>query len=102
MKVRCFYNVPWFWGEFFRGFTLYPFIFFKESKEEVSETLFRHEWEHILQVRELGWFRFYRDWLLETRRVGYRSNRFEIAAYEAQKQPLTFDQKRVFQLGRED
>lgn len=101
MKVRCVYKFPWFWRQY-RAFVLYPFIFFKESKEEVSETLFRHEWEHVLQVRALGWFRFYRDYLLETWRVGYTRNRFEIAANEVQNRPLTFDQKRVFQLGKED
>ena len=38
--------------------TLYPFIFYAGVP---GETLRRHEWEHVLQVRRLGWFKFY--WL---------------------------------------
>jgi hypothetical protein len=101
MKVRCFYNVPWFWGKFFRGFTIYPFIFFKDKKEDVPQTLFRHEWEHVLQIRELGWFRFYSSYLIENIRVGYKENKYEVAAYVAQKKPLTPFERRTFERGVE-
>jgi hypothetical protein len=92
--------VPWFWGRF-KGFTFYPFIFFKEKKEDVSEILFRHEWEHVKQVRELGWFKLSFNYLKESVRVGYKRNKFEVAAYAVQDIPLTPYQKRIFELGRE-
>jgi hypothetical protein len=92
MKVRCLYNVPWFWGKFFRGFTIYPYIFFKDKKEDVDEVLFRHEWEHV---------KFYWSYLVENITVGYKLNKYEVAAYKVQSSPLTKDQKRVYLLGRE-
>ena len=100
MKVRCIYSFPWFWRSY-RAFVLYPFILFKEDKSKVSEKLFRHEWEHVRQVRTLGWFKFYYRWLRETRRVGYLDNKFEKAARAAENTPLSAKERQVFHLGKE-
>jgi len=66
-----------------RGMCLYPFILFRYSREGMralapryyrrpdgdlgeipgGALLFRHEWEHVRQVRRLGWFGFYARWI---------------------------------------
>jgi hypothetical protein len=100
MKIRCIYKFPWFWGRF-KGITLYPFILFKDKKEEVSEKLFRHEMEHVYQIRELGWFKFYWKYLRQSCKVGYDDNKFEVMARKAESSPLTPQERRVFALGKE-
>jgi hypothetical protein len=43
--------------------TIYPFIFY--YMKFPSKELMQHEMIHIDQVRELGWLRFYFNYLLE-------------------------------------
>lgn len=43
-----------------RAITLYPFVFFEQTREEALRTrVLHHEWLHILQVRRKGFFGFY-------------------------------------------
>lgn len=41
------------------GIALIPFILYARTREEISESLLKHEYIHVEQVRKLGWFRFY-------------------------------------------
>lgn len=89
MKIRPVYNflpLRWSW---IGGITIYPFIFFKRRKEMVTDTLFRHEMQHIYQVERLGWFRFYYQYLVENFKVGYKRNKYELEANEIENMPLT-------------
>ncbi len=60
MKIHCVYNSRFASLVGAAGITIYPFIFFADNKEKaISEHVLSHEWVHVLQVRKLGWFRFY-------------------------------------------
>jgi len=80
-----------------QAITLYPFILFSSAKEEIPESLFRHELEHIYQVEREGWFQFYFFYLklyFQNRLKGmnhqqaYLKNPYEIAARTEESQPL--------------
>jgi len=73
----------------YNAWVLFPFMFFRQAKTDVSDTLFRHEFEHVYQVLRDGWLVFYVKWLYWHFRHGYRDNPYEIDAYHAQTQPLT-------------
>lgn len=74
---------------------IYPFMFFKHSKEEVTDRLFRHELEHVYQVRREGWFKFYLTYLWESIRHGYKKNKYEIAANAVENTPLTAEERKL-------
>lgn len=95
MKIRPVYRwlpLRWSW---IGGITIYPFIFFKRTREEVTDRLFRHEMEHIYQVERLGWFRFYLTYLWQNVRVGYKKNKYELEANAVENQPLTAYERAV-------
>lgn len=47
----------------------------------------RHELQHVRQFRQYGMLRFLCLYLLESLRKGYRNNRFEIEARNAESRP---------------
>lgn len=62
--------------------TIYPFIFYRF---EPNETLRRHEWVHVEQVRRQGWFKFYTSYIWQwAKRVPYRERPAEIEAFNRQ------------------
>ena len=77
------------------GMVIYPFMFFKRSKDEVSDRLFRHELEHVYQVRREGWLKFYLTYLWESIRKGYKSNKYEIEANRVENTPLTDEERKL-------
>ena len=79
----------------YAGMVLYPFMLFKRSKEEVPDTLFRHELEHVYQVQREGWFKFYIKYLYLNVRKGYRNNPYEIEARDASVEPLTSEERKL-------
>ena len=87
--IKLIYNFFLFRKSWIGGMTIYPFIIFKRKREEISDTIFRHEMEHIYQVRELGWFRFYLTYLWQNLTVGYKKNKYELAAKVVENTPLT-------------
>lgn len=89
MKIRPVYNFLPLRKTWIGGITIYPFIFFKRRREEVTDTLFRHEMQHIYQVQQLGWIRFYVSYLWESMRKGYKANKYEVEANAVENQPLT-------------
>lgn len=66
------------------GITLYPFIFYKGEPPLYRR---RHEYIHIRQVRDTGWFKFYAQYVWYGITRGYRGIPFEIEAYEKQDLP---------------
>jgi len=69
-----------------RAFVFYPWIIFKHDKQTMAANpadtkgLFRHEWQHVIQVRRVGWLRFYASYLWQQITVGYRDNKWEVEA----------------------
>jgi hypothetical protein len=61
----------------------------------VTDKLFRHELEHIYQVRKLGWFRFYISYLWASFRHGYKKNKYELAAELVENTPLTAEERKL-------
>lgn len=74
--------------------TLYPFIFFADDKQTALEQhIVAHEYVHVVQIRTLGWWRFYWTYLVEyfkARFAGkndndaYYSVSYEVQAYAMQ------------------
>jgi len=78
------------------GFTLYPWINFRTAKAQTPVTEFRHEMQHIYQVRNLGWIRFYATYLWYNLTKGYAGNPYEIEAYAIQNTPLTVAEQAIW------
>jgi hypothetical protein len=89
MKIRPVYNFLPLRKSWIGGITIYPFIFFKRKREEITDRLFRHEMEHIYQVERLGWFKFYLTYLWQNIRVGYKRNKYELEAESVEMLPLS-------------
>jgi len=95
MKIKLKYNTWFLRKSWIAGITIYPFIFFKRSRVEVTDKLFRHEMEHIYQVRRDGWFKFYLTYLIHQRRYGYRNIPYEREANAVEDTPLTEAERRL-------
>jgi len=92
MKVKCVYNCNYL-APGVVAITIYPFIFFKDSKKDIPDSIFRHEMIHVRQVRRLGWLKFYTSYLYHYFKglIKYRSNTeayinipYEVEAYRDQ------------------
>ena len=88
MKIRVCYN-SWLVRKGYKAWVLFPFMFFRQKKEEVTDTLFRHEMQHVYQVLQIGWFKFYLTYLWYLWRRGYRQVPYELEAWGVQDTPLT-------------
>ena len=92
MKPLVVYNSKWlkFVIRWAAGMTLYPFIFFKWTKEEVARShVARHELEHWYDARDEGPLKFYLKYLFNSFRHGYKRNPAEIDANAQERLPLT-------------
>lgn len=92
MKLRIKYG-SWMVRKGYTAWVLYPFMIFRAKKAGVSDVLFRHELEHVYQVRRDGWLVFYVKYLYYLARYGYLKNPYEMDAREAETQPLTTVEK---------
>lgn len=63
--------------------TLYPYIFYRSQED--MERLQEHELEHVRQIQDLGFLKFYGSYLVETIKKGYKKNKYEVAAKEFDK-----------------
>lgn len=89
MKIRVVYSFLPLRKSWVHGIVIYPFIFFKRRREEVADRLFRHELQHVYQVQEHGWFKFYLSYLWNSLWHGYKGNKYELEANAVENQPLT-------------
>ncbi len=95
MKLRIKYDVgSWIMGKYY-GKVLYPFMLFSEAQEDVNDRLFRHELEHVYQIRRMGWLVFYVKYLWLLLRNGYDNHPFELEAKARQYDPLTDKERRL-------
>lgn len=95
MKIRIRYHVWFLRRSWIAGITIYPFIFFKRLRLEVTDKLLRHELEHIYQVRREGWIKFYVTYLWFNIRRGYKNNPYELEANAVENYPLTDAERRL-------
>ena len=95
MKIRPKYHVWFLRRSWINGITIYPFIFFKQKKFFVSDRLFRHELEHIYQVKREGWFKFYIKYLYYQYKFGYKQIPYEVEARAVHFNPLTEAEKQL-------
>ena len=79
----------------YRGKVLYPYVLFKDAKDDVEDWLFRHELEHIYQVQRDGWFKFHAKYLYWLARYGYKNNPYEIEARKVQSRKLTIKERKL-------
>lgn len=95
MKLRIKYGVgKWvMWG--YKGRMIYPFLLFSQARDDVEDWLFRHEMQHVYQLRRLGWWRFHAQYLWSLIRVGYDKNQFEVEAVASQHDTLTFEERKL-------
>ena len=92
MKVKRVFNFKLL-APGFGAITLYPYIFFRASENEVSASTLRHEMIHVRQVRRLGWVKFYSSYLFHygvglfkylDNDKAYRAIPYEVEAYRDQ------------------
>ena len=95
MKIRLRYHVWFLRRSWIDGITIYPFIFFKQRQADITDELFRHELEHIYQVRREGWIKFYIKYLYYQFRHSYRKIPYEVEAYAVQSTPLTESERQL-------
>lgn len=105
MKLRFVYNMAegnWFqrliigrWN----GKVLYPFVCFRFPKDGVSDRLFRHEMQHVYQIRRMGWLGFYIKYLWLQVKWGYGEHPFELEAKAYQNEPLTDKERALKRMG---
>ena len=79
------------WG--YGGRMIYPFLLFSAAPKEVEDWLFRHEMQHVYQLRKLGWWRFHLQYLWYLARFGYKRNPFETEAVAHETDSLTFNER---------
>lgn len=95
VKLRIKYGVTkWIMGKY-RGKVRYPFVLFKQAQKDVTDTLFRHEMQHVYQIRRMGWWTFYGKYIYLLIRHGYQRHPFELEAWERQKDPLTKEERKL-------
>ena len=95
MKLRIKYDVGrWLMGKW-KGRVIYPFVLFSQAKNDVSNHLFRHEMQHVYQIRKHGVIRFYLKYFYYGLKHGYRDNPFELEAVGTEIFPLTDEEKRL-------
>ena len=91
MKAKCIFNSSWpaRWGAC--ATTFYPVILFTASREDaLAQNTVAHEYVHVLQIRQLGWLRFYLSYLWQYVRKGYAGISYEQeAAAKQDTQPVT-------------
>ena len=95
MKLRIRYGITKFIMGRFRGKVLYPFVLFSQSQNDVTNVLFRHELEHVYQIRRDGWLKFYVKYVYFSFRHGYEKNPYEVEAVKMQTKRLTVDEREL-------
>lgn len=89
MKIRIVYNTHKFIIGKYLGKVIYPFMFFRDSKEQITDRLFRHELQHVYQIRKKGVLCFYISYLWYNIRYGYKNNPYELEAERFEEEPLS-------------
>lgn len=97
MRLRFRFNHWWFRIFPGAGMVFYPYVLFKRGPEQTPAKLFRHELQHVYQVRQQGWLKFYLTWLWYTITRGYRGNPYEIEANAVENDPLNSSEQALWQ-----
>ena len=87
---------------------IYPYVLFSEPKGSVSERTYRHELEHVLQIKEHGALYFYVSYLFYMLAgivrwrdfyKAYRANPYEVEAFNRERNAIS---RRLLELIHED
>ena len=89
MRVRCRYESRVAKALGVQAITLYPFVLFADDRAKASRTrALHHEFVHVRQVRDVGWFTFYVSYaakfLYALTRVRSFAKAYEAVSYERQ------------------
>jgi hypothetical protein len=88
MKVRIIYNSK-FANLIGKNITLYPFIFMLADEATSRNTyVLNHEWIHITQIRQLGFFKFYLTYLFK-----YFKNLIKYKSFNAAYMEVSYEQE---------
>jgi len=87
MELRVIYNSRLIRKKY-AAWVLYPFMLIRHSKEDCPDRLFRHEMEHVYQVKRDGWLVFYAKYLYWLARHGYMNHPYELEARDRENEPL--------------
>lgn len=71
------------------AWVLWPFVLFRHTNDRVSDRLYRHELQHVYQIKRLGRLRFYWTYVLEAIKNGYMDHPYEKEARKMENEPLT-------------
>jgi hypothetical protein len=74
------------------AWVLWPFVLFRHTREEVSDRLYRHELQHVYQIKRLGRLRFYWTYIWQARKYGYWNHPYEVEARKMETTPLTLQE----------
>lgn len=88
MKLRVCYSSRWI-RKGYGAWVLYPFMLFSQDRYTVTDRLFRHEMQHVYQVKRMGWFKFYITYLWLLRKHDHSTHPYENEAREHENEPLT-------------
>ena len=92
VKYGCWWLPPW-----ILAIVLYPFVLFKPKKDDVWESLAKHEMVHVRDIRLVSAVSFYLSYVMYyfaglirymDHEMAYIDNPWERRAMEAQERPL--------------
>ncbi len=99
LKFR--YDIDWLKKLKITGIVIWPYILFADPPDDVSDSTFRHELQHVYQIINRTPFRFYLTYFWWSIRYKYSGNPFEIDAIIAQTKPLTEAEEKMKWRSRE-
>jgi hypothetical protein len=79
VKHKLIYEVPKWALPFGYGIALWKIALVRKDSKNLAYVK-AHEWKHLLQFKELGFWKFIFQYCKELCKVGYKNNRFEVEA----------------------
>lgn len=75
------------------GMVIWPFILLKKTRSGpytyTQQQVFKHELQHVYQIKEMGVAKFYWSYLVLLLKHGYKNHPYEIEAVKQNLTPLT-------------
>jgi hypothetical protein len=93
--IKIIGEVQWMKRLHIAGIVLWPKVMFSMPLHEVPEYIFRHELEHVYQIRREGPWRFYFKFFFYSLIHGYMKNPYERFARDVQFHPLTSTEREL-------
>lgn len=109
VKIRYNHWIPKVLGV--SAITLYPYILIKFPREPHFPRVLKHEMQHVRQVREIGWWKFYFSYLWEwfknllehrNHKSAYVFIPYEVEAYKLEVEKFTDAEREELHRAGED